>query len=121
MIKNEDGFKKLIGQLDIDSEPNPAHRENLRRQMLSVFNETASQRIIPWQTLGKTIMKNRITKFAAAAAIFVFISLFSISILTKRSSTEVDTSPRYILPNVQNNQLYLKEMIPCNVLPVVPN
>lgn len=85
MIKNEDDFKKLIGQLDIDSEPNPAHRENLRRQMLSVFNETKqkpSTHIATWQTIRRTIMKSQITKLATAAVV-ILIALFGITLLDK--------------------------------------
>jgi len=72
MFKNEDDFKELVNQLNIDDKPNNLHRENLRRQMLSVFNETQQKSPLHtplWQNIGRTIMKNPITKFAAAAVI----------------------------------------------------
>ena len=43
MFKNEADFEELIRRFNIDHEPNPAHRENLRRRLLSIFNETAQQ------------------------------------------------------------------------------
>jgi len=72
MFKNESDFKKLVDQLDIEAKSNPAHRQNLRRQMLSVFNETRqSQRLYPVATgvrriVARTILHSRITKVAAA-------------------------------------------------------
>ena len=78
MFKDESEFKKIIARLNIDTEPNPAHRETLRRQMLSVFNETAQQsqkRTTPLGVLRRTIMKSPITKLAAAAVIIAAIML----------------------------------------------
>jgi len=72
MFKNEADFERIVSRLNIDNKPNSAHRENLRRQMLSAFNETG-----PWvtvlQTLRRTIMKNPVPKFAAAAAVIIVI------------------------------------------------
>ncbi len=76
MFKDEADFKKIIGRLNIDTEPNPAHRETLRRQMLSVFNKTAQQsqkRTTPLGVLRRTIMKNPVTKIAAAAVIIIAV------------------------------------------------
>ncbi len=76
MFKDESEFKRIVARLNIDAEPNPAHRETLRRQMLSVFNETAQQsqkRTTPHGVLRRTIMKSPITKLAAAAAIIIII------------------------------------------------
>jgi hypothetical protein len=81
MFKNEADFEKLVGRLNIDNEPNPAHRENLRRQMLSAFNETSEQsesRTTVFQTLGRTITKSPITKLAAAAAVIIIAVLIGI-------------------------------------------
>jgi len=76
MFKDESEFKRIVGQLNIDTEPNPAHRENLRRQMFSVFNEAEQQtptRIIDFQTLRRTIMKSPVTKLAVAAVIIIAV------------------------------------------------
>ena len=35
MFDNEKDFKRIVDRLNIDNTPNDAHRENLRRQMLS--------------------------------------------------------------------------------------
>ena len=76
MFKDESEFKEIIARLNIDTRPNPAHRENLRRQMLSVFNKTAQQSQKRTTTLGvlrRTIMKSPITKIAAAAVIIIAV------------------------------------------------
>ncbi len=74
MFKSEDDFKKIVDRLNIDHKPSPAHREKLRRQMLSGFDKSSKrsiQRIITFQTIGRTIMKSSITKLAAAAVIII--------------------------------------------------
>ena len=86
MFRNEADFKKIVSRLNIDNKPNPVHRENLRRQMLSAFNETGprrfasqkrssegSPRATVFQTLRRTIMKSPVPKFAAAAAVIIVI------------------------------------------------
>ncbi|MFB0554965.1 MAG: outer membrane lipoprotein carrier protein LolA, partial [Phycisphaerae bacterium] len=63
-------------RLKIDTEPNPKHREDLRRQMLSVFNEAEQRpatRIIVLQILRRKIMKSPITRIAAAAVIIIAV------------------------------------------------
>ncbi len=40
MFENERDFRKTIAGMGIDTEPNPAHRERLRQQMLSTFEAT---------------------------------------------------------------------------------
>ena len=76
MFKDESEFKKIVNRLKIDTEPNPKHREGLRRQMLSVFNEAEQQpaaRIIVLQTLRRKIMKSPITRITAAAVIIIAV------------------------------------------------
>jgi hypothetical protein len=78
MFKDEADFEKVVGRLNIDTEPNPAHRENLRRQMLSVFNQPEqepSTRIIVFRALRRITMKNPLTKIATAAAIIIAVSV----------------------------------------------
>jgi len=84
MFKNEDDFKKIVSRLNIDNKLNPVHRENLRRQMLSVFNKarTKTSHAGQWQTIGRTIMKKPITKVAAASMIVIAVVL-SITFLDK--------------------------------------
>ncbi len=76
MFKDEADFEKVVGRLNVDTEPNPAHRENLRRQMLSVFSraeQEPSTRIIVFRTLRRIIMKSPVTKIAAAAVIIIAV------------------------------------------------
>jgi outer membrane lipoprotein-sorting protein len=76
MFKDEADFEKVVGRLNIDTEPNPVHCENLRRQMLSVFNQAEQEpatRIIVFRTLRNLIMKSPITKIAAAAVIIIAV------------------------------------------------
>jgi outer membrane lipoprotein-sorting protein len=74
MFKDEADFEKVVGRLKIDAEPNPEHRENLRRQMLSIFSQTeheSASGIIVFRALRSVIMKSPVTKIAAAAAIII--------------------------------------------------
>jgi hypothetical protein len=76
MFKNEADLKKIVSQLNIDSEPQTEHKENLRRQMLSVFKEAAEQPstwLIGFRTVRRTIMKSPIPKLAAAAAVIIAV------------------------------------------------
>ena len=71
MFKSEDDFKKLISGLNIDNEPNTAHRKNLRRQIFLAFNQTTKKQRPSLQTWLKTSMKSKITKPAVAAAVII--------------------------------------------------
>jgi prepilin-type processing-associated H-X9-DG protein len=99
MFKNEADFKKIIGRLNIDTEPNPAHRENLRRKMLPVFSQAKPQptgRIMVFQIFRRTIMRNPVTKIAAAALIIAAI-LFMYSFSGSESVAFAD-----VMQNIQN-------------------
>ncbi|MFB0524519.1 MAG: outer membrane lipoprotein carrier protein LolA [Phycisphaerae bacterium] len=81
MFNNEGDFKNIVDRLNIDHKANPAHREKLRRQILLEFDKSSKQsmpRIITFKTIGRTIMKSKITKLAAAAMIVisVFIGIY---------------------------------------------
>ena len=43
MFKDEKEFEKIVNRLNINTEPNSAHRENLRQEILSDFNDTKQQ------------------------------------------------------------------------------
>ena len=76
MFKDESEFKKIVNRLKIDTEPKPKHREELRREVLSVFNEAGrrpANRIIDFKTIRRTIMKSPVTKLAAAAVIIIAV------------------------------------------------
>ena len=81
MFKDEADFQKVVGRLNIDTEPNPEHRQKLRRQMLSVFKQAEQEsatRIIVFRALRRITMKSSITKIAAATIIFSAILLITI-------------------------------------------
>ena len=76
MFKDQSDFEKVVNRLNIDTEPNPAHRESLRQQMLSAFEQAGGQqksRIIFFRTLRSTIMRSPLTKIAAAAIIIIAV------------------------------------------------
>ena len=76
MFEDESQFRKIINRLNIDTEPNPGHRDDLKEQMLRVFNETkqkTNKQTTPPSVLWRTIMKNPITKLAAAAVIIIAV------------------------------------------------
>jgi hypothetical protein len=78
MFKGEADFEKIVGRLRIDTESNPEHKQELRRQMLSVFNQAEhepSSPVIAFQTLRSLVMKSSITKLATAAAIIVVVGV----------------------------------------------
>ncbi|MHC4620741.1 MAG: LolA family protein [Planctomycetota bacterium] len=81
MSNNETDFKELISRLNVDTKPNPAHRESLRRKILSVFDETCKSRpvrMLPagtWQAVRRSIMTSKVTKLAAAAVIIIAVMI----------------------------------------------
>ncbi len=78
MFKDEADFEKVVGRLNIDTEPNQEHKQKLRKQMLSAFNQAEQKpqiRIIAFRTLRSLIMKSSITKLATAAAIIIAVSI----------------------------------------------
>ena len=88
MFKGEADFKKFVGRLNVDDEPSPEHREKLRREVLSVFNqaeqEPATRRIV-FRTLRSTIMKNTITRIAAAVVIIIGLGI-AVLVIDKATS-----------------------------------
>ncbi len=77
MFKDDADFEKVVGRLNIDAKPNPLHREKLRRQMLSVFNqaEERASRIVVFRTLRRIIMKSPFTRITATAVIIIGLGM----------------------------------------------
>jgi len=78
MFKNEADFEKTVSRLNIDDKPNPAHREKLHRQVVSVFSQAGNEpaaRMVVFRTLRMMVMKNVLVKIAAAAVIVVGLGL----------------------------------------------
>ena len=78
MFGNEKDFEEIVNRLNIDTKPDSSHREKLREKMLSVYNDTKQQsqkHTTPFGVFRRIIMRNPITKIAAAAVIIVGIIL----------------------------------------------
>jgi len=73
MFENENEFKNLVTNLNIDDSPSDTHRQTLRRKMLSTFNAKTDSPAPNRQVLRKIIMKKNITKLAAAAVIIIAV------------------------------------------------
>lgn len=77
MFKDEKEFEEIVNRLNIDTNPNSTHREKLRKEILSVYNETKQQsqkHTTPFGVFWRTIMRNSITKLAAAAVIIIAVT-----------------------------------------------
>ncbi len=78
MFKDDADFEKIVGRLNIDDQPNEAHREKLRGQMLSAFDEASQESVgqaTQIQAKGRTIAIRSLLKFAAAAAILIVAAI----------------------------------------------
>jgi len=109
MFEDESEFRKTIDRLNIDTEPNPGHRDDLRRQMLRVFNEPKQQSqkpVTPNGVLRRTIMKNPITKLAAAAVIIIAI-LVGLPFFSSNGSSVVLAD---VLERIEQTQAFMYRM-----------
>jgi hypothetical protein len=78
MFGNEKDFEEIVNRLNIDTRPDSSHRDKLRQEILSVYNDTKQQsqkHTTPSGVFRRIIMRNPITKIAAAAVIIVGIIL----------------------------------------------
>jgi hypothetical protein len=124
-MRSSENIEKLIKNIEIGTNANMD--ETVLNDVLGAFEKSKSIKTnVTQPNVWRLIMKSRMTKLTAAAAVVLLFSLFSINILIKRFDiehvvTKIDTSPRYILINSQNNYLNQKEIMPCNILPVLPS
>jgi hypothetical protein len=75
MFKNEEEFERLVGDLKVDTRVRSDHRDDLRRRMLAAFaheQKMHGRLHLPWRRL----MRNNITRFAAAAAVILLAIAF---------------------------------------------
>jgi hypothetical protein len=72
MSENERDFRKLVAGLRIDDQPNPAHRERLRRQVLQTFEATGirGRRDEPVH-YPSSVLRLPAVRLAVAAAVLV--------------------------------------------------
>jgi len=54
MSENENAFRKVVADLRIDAEPNPVHRERLRRQMLQTFEQAGGRGLSGRRTVARS-------------------------------------------------------------------
>ena len=109
MFEDESEFRKTIDRLNIDTGPDLAHRDDLRRQMLRVFNEPKQQSqkpVTPNGVLRRTIMKNPITKLAAAAVIIIAI-LVGLPFFSSNGSSVVLAD---VLERIEQTQAFMYRM-----------
>ena len=92
MFKDEKDFEEIVNRLNIDTNPNSIHREKLKQQMLSAFNEISQKQTTPFGVLRKKFMRNPIKKLAAAAIIILgLLILFIYSSSNQNSQNNEDT------------------------------
>ncbi len=91
MFKDEADFNKIVGRLKIDSEPDAAHREDLRRRMLLAFGESAAAGAAgsSWRVL----VRSPIVKLAAAAVIIAGAAIGGYRVLAPK---EGEKTPMHI-------------------------
>ncbi len=109
MFKDESEFRKIINRLNIDTEPNPIHRDDLRAQMLRVFNEAkqhSRKSKAPHGVLRRLIMKSPITKLAAAAVIV--IGIFGLTFFFAQTSETIVLAD--VLQRVEQTQAFMYRM-----------
>lgn len=120
--ENIEKFLKKFYMSEQDSLKNDSERDRkVVEDALSVYRRTIDKRqVVAKRNTLRIFVESKMIKLAAAV-IVLLLSLFLKTVMTRQSSTEMDTSPNYILSNVQSAKLNLKEMEPCNILPVIPD
>src|SRR4030042_5547969 len=110
MSENEKEFRKLVAGLKIDAKPNPAHREQLRRQMLATFEQSKIKGgIVKAEGLGdgltpiqrshrraslddathhsRWLLNSTVGRFAVAAAILIAATIGAVGLFGRRGPT----------------------------------
>jgi hypothetical protein len=121
--ENIEKFLKKFYMSERDSLKNDSERDRkVVEDALSVYRRIINKRqVVAKRNTLRIIVESKMIKLTAAAVIFLLLSLFLVIVMTKHSSIQMDTSPDYILSHVQSTKLNLKEMEPCNILPVIPD
>ncbi len=106
MFKDEKEFKIFVDKLNIDTKSNSTHREKLKKQMLSVFEETSKKQTTGQHKLDlwRIIMKSPITKIAAVAVIIIGILLLFLYAANNQSSQN-NQENNIVQENNNNNQI----------------
>ena len=75
---DESEFRKAVEKIDIDTDPRPEHRSQLRRQMLSAFNESQDQAGGTTKApaaLWRIIMNRMTFRLAVAAVVVIGLAI----------------------------------------------
>jgi len=88
MVQNEHNFRKLVAGMKIDAEPDPAHRERLRRQMLQTYEETA--RIARGGSSNSRFQISNLKRLAIAAAVLIAATIGAWALLSGGGPTTLD-------------------------------
>ncbi len=89
MFDSEEQFAKAVEELNIDAEPDPAHRQSLRERMLAAFERASCPAIPKLKSEGvrRIILRTRYVAAAAAAVVALVTSLLAIITLTGRETS----------------------------------
>lgn len=71
MKDNNKNLEQNLRNIDFDDTPDHGHRDLLEQKLLLNFNSSSTRHDLKW----RTIMNNKITKFAAAAIVLVAIGI----------------------------------------------
>jgi outer membrane lipoprotein-sorting protein len=84
MNHDERQFEELVKKLNLDDKPDYRHREKLQQQLLAVFagHQWQQERQSRQDGIWRVIMRSRITKIAAVAAILVIAGIVSVPLVT---------------------------------------
>ena len=84
MNHDERQFEELVKKLNLDDKPDYRHREKLQQQLLAAFagHQWQQERQSRQAGIWRNIMRSRITKLAAAAAVLAVAGIMSVQLLT---------------------------------------
>ena len=109
--------EKLVADTDIDT--NAETDQAVLGTVLKAFeNSKTAKSALSQPSIWRAIAKGPIPKLAAALVVVAFV-LFTTNRLNKKKLSDMETSPRYILADYQNN--HFKETKPCDILPPLPD
>jgi hypothetical protein len=72
MSNHEENIQDIFDRVRLDDAPDPQHRETLERRLLAAL-AAPRRRPSAYAEIGRTIMRSKITKIAAAAAVLIAI------------------------------------------------
>ena len=125
-MKAPENIEKFLKKFYISEQvflnSDPERDRKVVEDALTIYRRIINKRqVVTKRYTLRMILESKMIKLTTVAISVLLISLFLITIMTKHPSTEMDTSPDYILSDVQSTKSNLQEMESCNILPVIPN